>query len=178
MTQHDDAHRTTARYAGGSYLTTEHETLGMIAARFGGDRMAWEMANPWVTDTTMPLPAGLRVAIPVDQPAATPPPADRADFHTLVRRAICEADGFDFDDDSIAFDDYAVHADAVLAVLPTTDRAAVLRELEQRYREHAHNSVHPDFSAAYAAVANDLSRMADEAQPAQPHTGETAGGGV
>lgn len=42
--------------------------------------------------------------------------ADRAALRDRIRRAICEADGFDFNDESIAFDDYAVHADAVLAV--------------------------------------------------------------
>lgn len=57
-------------FAGGSYLTAEHDTLGMIAARYGGDPLAWEIANPWVTSRSMPLPAGLRVAIPADQPAA------------------------------------------------------------------------------------------------------------
>ncbi|MFF3697400.1 hypothetical protein [Streptomyces sp. NPDC002221] len=48
--------------------------------------------------------------------------------------------------------------------LAPVDRAAVLRELEARYRRYAQDSVHPVFSAAYAAVANDMSRMADEAQ--------------
>lgn len=58
-------------FAGGSYLTAEHDTLGMIAARHGGDRLAWEMANPWVTSSAMVLPAGLRVAIPAQAgPAA------------------------------------------------------------------------------------------------------------
>jgi hypothetical protein len=59
----------------------------------------------------------------------------------------------------------AVHA-ALDAVLPAAaDRAAVLRELEARYRQHARDSVHPDFRAAYSAVANDLRRMADETPP-------------
>ncbi|MFE4691230.1 hypothetical protein ACFRH6_14370 [Streptomyces sp. NPDC056749] len=44
------------------------------------------------------------------------------------------------------------------------DRATVLRELEARYRANAADSVHPTFKAAYAAVANDLSRLAAEAQ--------------
>src|SRR5690606_23452612 len=61
----DETPDTTAdTFAGGSYLTAEHDTLGMIAARHGGDRLAWEMANPWVTSSAMVLPAGLRVAIP------------------------------------------------------------------------------------------------------------------
>lgn len=58
----------------------------------------------------------------------------------------------------------AVEPPADQADLPElAARATVLRELEQRYREHARNSVHPDFRAAYAAVANDLSRLAVEA---------------
>src|SRR5690606_36152072 len=58
-------------FAGGSYLTAEHDTLGMIAARHGGDRLAWEMANPWVTSSAMGRTAGLRVAIPAQAgPAA------------------------------------------------------------------------------------------------------------
>jgi hypothetical protein len=68
----DETPDTTAdTFAGGSYLTAEHDTLGMIAARHGGDRLAWEMANPWVTSSAMVLPAGLRVAIPAQAgPAA------------------------------------------------------------------------------------------------------------
>ena len=52
---------------------------------------------------------------------------------------------------------------------PPAARAAVLRELEERYRSYARDSAHPDFRAAYAAVANDLSRLADETQQ-QPET--------
>ncbi|MDR3084304.1 MAG: hypothetical protein LBV60_25890 [Streptomyces sp.] len=59
-------------FGGGSYLTAEHDTLGMIAAKYGGDLFAWERANPWITDTTMPLPTGLRVAIPTDERQAEP----------------------------------------------------------------------------------------------------------
>ncbi|MEE1735944.1 hypothetical protein PUR49_05370 [Streptomyces sp. BE147] len=49
------------------------------------------------------------------------------------------------------------------------DRAAVLNELEARYRGHARDSVHPNFRAAYAAVANDLSRLAGEAAAGAHH---------
>ncbi|KOG33314.1 hypothetical protein [Streptomyces resistomycificus] len=54
-----------------------------------------------------------------------PPPADRATLRDRIRRAICEASGFEFDDDGIEPDEYGEHADAVLAVLPpAADRAA------------------------------------------------------
>ncbi|PJN00827.1 hypothetical protein CG740_23265 [Streptomyces sp. CB01201] len=158
---------------------------------------------------------------------------DQPTLRDRIRRAICEANGFEFDDDGMEPDEYGDHADAVMAVLPApvdraacdceaevhmgagiyhhpwcatkwpaavaeaearrlalsqalglgtgapwdaiqeragelhlapVDRAAVLRELEARYRRYAQDSIHPVFSAAYAAVANDMSRMADEAQ--------------
>lgn len=34
-----------------------------------------------------------------------------------IRRAICEASGFEWDDDSLEPDEYGEHADAVLAAL-------------------------------------------------------------
>lgn len=63
-------------------------------------------------------------------------------------------------------------ADAPAVLPPAADRAAVLRELEERYRGHARDSVHPDFRAAYSAVANDLSRLADEEQQAETQAPE------
>ncbi|MER8266497.1 hypothetical protein ABT007_20115 [Streptomyces griseus] len=62
-------------------------------------------------------------------PAVPPAPADRAATRDRIRRAICEASGFDWDPDTLEPDEYGEHADAVLAVLdPPADRAAVLRE--------------------------------------------------
>ena len=56
--------------------------------------------------------------------------AEKATFRDRIRRAICEAEGFDWDPDMLEPDEYGDHADAVLAVL----RAATLRELEQLHR--------------------------------------------
>ncbi|MFJ6238847.1 hypothetical protein ACIQH0_32750 [Streptomyces griseus] len=63
-------------------------------------------------------------------PTAPPAPADRAATRDRIRRAICEASGFDWlPDELMEPDEYGEHADAVLAVLdPPADRAAVLRE--------------------------------------------------
>jgi hypothetical protein len=63
------------------------------------------------------------------QTSAAPPPADRAALRDRIRRAICEANGFDWDPDMLEPDEYGDHADAVLAVLPTTDRAAEIERL-------------------------------------------------
>lgn len=61
------------------------------------------------------LPAGL-VAVP---------PTTQTALRDRIRRAICEASGFEFDDDGIEPDEYGEHADAVLGVLPPpADRAA------------------------------------------------------
>ncbi|MFD9721068.1 hypothetical protein [Streptomyces sp. NPDC059076] len=60
--------------------------------------------------------------------------------------------------------DFAPEDDEQPAAPPApADRAAILRELEARYRGHARDSAHPNFTAAYAAVANDLSHLANEA---------------
>ena len=95
-------------------------------------------------------------------------PTEQTALRDRIRRVLAQMDGFDFD--SLEPHDYQIQAAALLAVLPPpADRAAVLRELEERYRGYARDSAHPDFRAAYAAVANDLSRLADEAQQ-QPKT--------
>ncbi|MEV8548359.1 hypothetical protein AB0L04_00690 [Streptomyces glaucescens] len=55
-------------------------------------------------------------------------------------------------------------ADAVLAVLPTTDRAAVLREAADRLEERNPDRS-ADFSDGVDWTLDELRRMADEAQP-------------
>ena len=123
--------------------------------------------------------------------APVPPPVSRAalrdriaeamrEHHLLTNREEADAGGNfpcrcgdwrepgPMDGDEYDWDSHL--ADAVLAVLPApADRADVLRELEHRYREHARYSVHPDFQAAYTAVANDLSylRHADDERAAE-----------
>lgn len=41
-----------------------------------------------------------------------------------------------------------------------TARSALLTEMEQRVRQYARDAVHPDYRAAYTAVANDLRGLA------------------
>ncbi|MGW2861889.1 hypothetical protein [Streptomyces sp. NPDC001205] len=56
---------------------------------------------------------------------------DQPTLRELIRRAICEASGFEFDADGLEPDEYGEHADAVLAVLPApVDRAACDCEAE------------------------------------------------
>jgi hypothetical protein len=65
-------------------------------------------------------------------------------------------------------------ADVVLALLPApADRGAVLREVEQHVRALARATFQPYYRSAYATLADDISRMANEAQPAQPQHDET-----
>ncbi|EGE40829.1 hypothetical protein GTY83_07220 [Streptomyces sp. SID4928] len=61
-----------------------------------------------------------------DDAAAPPAPAGRAATRDRIRRAICEASGFDWlPDELMEPDEYGEHADAVLAVLGApADRAA------------------------------------------------------
>jgi hypothetical protein len=102
-------------------------------------------------------------------PAVQAPDTDRA----ALRDRIAEA----FDATYTTVDDFDAEraADAVLAVLPApTDRAAVLREVEQHVRELARATFQPYYRSAYATLANDISRMADEAQPAQPWLSDSA----
>jgi hypothetical protein len=124
------------------------------------------------------------------------PAADPAPLRERIRRAICEADGFDFD--QIEASDYQTHADAMLALLPAApsapaDRAAILREAADalvavagQHPEARAVVIHWGDAAALLRtmaqeecdeleaqahldeLADDLSRMADETQ--QPET--------
>ncbi|NEE46873.1 hypothetical protein G3M55_19955, partial [Streptomyces sp. SID8455] len=62
--------------------------------------------------------------------AAPPAPADRAATRDRIRRAICEASGFDWDPDALEPDEYGEHADAVLAVLAGEAAAGVQQTTE------------------------------------------------
>jgi hypothetical protein len=81
-------------------------------------------------------------------------PSRRAGLRDELRRAVCEAEGFVWDSDMLEPDEYGDHADTVLAVLyrewpwlraeaedavsavvPAADRAAVLRETADRLVE-------------------------------------------
>ncbi|WP_200309690.1 hypothetical protein, partial [Streptomyces adelaidensis] len=52
------------------------------------------------------------------EPAAVPPPTDRAALRDRIRQAVCEAEGFGWDTDMLEPDEYGDVADAVLSVLP------------------------------------------------------------
>jgi hypothetical protein len=67
---------------------------------------------------------------------------------------------------------------------PPVDRAAALSPAERAMLTYALNQAQEriwsedGFTDEDQAAVDSLRRMADEAQPAQPQTGETAGGGV
>lgn len=83
-----------------------------------------------------------------------------------IRRAICEAEGFAFDDDSLEPDEYGEVADAVLAVLPTpVDQAAILRKAADWFDEESLEYTGNNGWAERKA-ARELRRMADEASSA------------
>jgi hypothetical protein len=104
--------------------------------------------------------------------------ATRVDLRDRIRRAVCEANGFDWGGEGLEADEYGDHADAVLAVLPApADRAAVLREASdaieaaQHERDDAANErlggldvrAEAECIAVHRAAAQ-LRRLADEAQ--------------
>lgn len=85
-----------------------------------------------------------------DEPAPQPEPAD-GDLRDRIRRAICEASGFEFEADGIEPDEYGEHADAVLAAILPEPR----REAAEELAEDDH-----------LLAAAELRRMADEGQQA------------
>jgi hypothetical protein len=102
------------------------------------------------------------------------PADDPAPLRERIRRAICEADGFDFD--QIEASDYQAHADAMLALLPAAassapaDRAA-LSDTERQFLTYALDlaadqmaSRGNEFGTEDTAALEKLRRMAAEAQ--------------
>lgn len=114
-----------------------------------------------------------------EQAAVPSAPAD-TDLRDRIRRAICEASGFEWDDDGLEPDEYGEHADAVLAVLPAEARrpfdaqAGLQRLATERdavFREGA-EAIDATFTGPgddrYVRFGADLlRRMADEAQQAR-----------
>ncbi|MFI8206857.1 hypothetical protein [Streptomyces sp. NPDC085937] len=106
--------------------------------------------------------------------AAVAPPTNRAALRDRIAAAIyeCNNPGYQWadahPDDRLA---YGFDADAVLAVLPTTDRTAVLREADWIV-EHCpdHGCVEPATEVCHCEIADRLRRMADETatEPPQP----------
>lgn len=129
--------------------------------------------------------AALRDALAGPESTALPAPADRAATRDRIRRAICEASGFDWDPDTLEPDEYGEHADAVLAVLDTpADRAAVLRERADFYDQWLRDSTSPDSDPRYCQAVHDIAlglrRLAGEAaagahHPEQADTDQTEG---
>ncbi|MGW3383325.1 hypothetical protein ACWDCO_24455 [Streptomyces albogriseolus] len=93
-------------------------------------------------------------------------PTDRAALRERIAAAIYERNNPGYQwadahpDDRLA---YGFDADAVLAVLPTTDRTAVLREADWIV-EHCpdHGCVEPSTEVCHCEIADRLRRMADE----------------
>lgn len=85
-----------------------------------------------------------------------------------IRRAVCEAEGFAWDSDMLEPDEYGEAADAVLAVLPTVDRAAVLSEAERTMLAYALDQAQEriwsegGFTDEDQAAVTSLRRLADE----------------
>ncbi len=94
--------------------------------------------QPSIRDTMGPADGQQKMRFLDRLYASTTPVDETADqnLRDRIRRAICEASGFEWDDDGLEPDEYGEHADAVLAVLPapaTTD----VREIVNRLIAHA-----------------------------------------
>ncbi|MFE7906454.1 hypothetical protein [Streptomyces albogriseolus] len=109
------------------------------------------------------LIAGLRLAAGAVS-AAVAPPTDRAALRDRIAEALRP---WVFDSGHGAEEGAA--ADAVLAVLPTTDRTAVLREANWIV-EHCpdHGCVEPSTEVCHCEIADRLRRMADETATETP----------
>ncbi|MER6832668.1 hypothetical protein ABT320_01540 [Streptomyces cellulosae] len=77
-------------------------------------------------------------AAPTAVSAAVTPPTNRAALRDRIRRAICEAEGFMWNEELLEPDEYGEVADAVLAVLPSAaDWDALVREADRLRRDGA-----------------------------------------
>ncbi|MFF8467935.1 hypothetical protein [Streptomyces griseus] len=140
--------------------------------------------------------AAALAAAPHHVTAAPPAPADRATTRDRIRRAICEASGFDWDPDTLEPDEYGEHADAVLAVLaadaaagvqpPTTEAHPARRRLTPNEHDRAWHAIEgsagepgadPDtiLNAVLHALRIDIPTPAEEqaASPTRRTTKET-----
>jgi hypothetical protein len=110
------------------------------------------------------------------------PADDPAPLRERIRRAICEADGFDFD--QIEASDYQTHADAMLALIPAVpsapaDRTAILRDaadaldadMERFFAEWPDEPRNSPYALGRKDAATELRRMADEAQQPEAEDG-------
>jgi hypothetical protein len=150
-----------------------HESLALLPA-WEADRVRALVAD---LETAVESQTAIRCA---EQQRAF---ADRAALRKLIADALADAEGWKFapgfKTHSPTYRGYERQADAVLAVLPSTvDRAAVLREAADVAERLMDERYGPDCSYAIGGLdaARELRRMADEAQPAQPQTGEARPG--
>jgi hypothetical protein len=99
---------------------------------------------------------------------AAPPPADQADLRNLIAEKLhVQMPGCTHDEHG---SDCLSLADAVLAVLPTTDRAAwasAADHLAGIWQESVRTLAEDARRPGLLAAIEELRRMADEAQPAQ-----------
>lgn len=151
------------------------EHYGMTVEITGGElAVSRQVSDVFVAQTEVQW----RAAPPDVSPAVsvTTPPTAQTGLRDLIAQALYERERPPRDPawpDAYAADRevFEPMADAVLAVLPPpADRAAVLREIEQRMRDYARATCHPEFRAAYSAMANDLERLAFETP--EPETGD------
>lgn len=99
------------------------------------------------------LAAPAAVVSPPATPAATP--SRRAGLRDLIRRAVCEAEGFAWDSDTLEPDEYGEVADTVLAVLyaewpwlraEAEDAAPDDGDRRDRYADAIHDAMEADLS--------------------------------
>ncbi|MFE9736152.1 hypothetical protein ACFYO9_37500 [Streptomyces sp. NPDC005863] len=143
-----------------------------------GDHIAWQQLPRLMQDDYRKAARWLMPRLAVAHPAAPSAPT-ATDLRDRIRRAICEADGFEWDDDGLEPDEYGEHADAVLAVLPVpADRAAVLREAADvldTLSADATSFDKAEHTYKGGAAAEKLRRMADEGHQAERCTCTDAG---
>ncbi|MGW1135632.1 hypothetical protein [Streptomyces griseoluteus] len=163
-----------------------HESLILLSA-WEGDRVRALIAD---LETAVESRAAMRAAAqsPADRaaeeqpagPLLVSPPPDHAALREQIRRVCAEADGFSYE--NLEPHDYQTHADAVLALLPESGRAATLLDAAEavaalREKTDVHVAVYPRYDARQKSALSDaealLRRLAAEAP--QPDT-EARGG--
>jgi len=99
-----------------------------------------------------------RLHDPVSSAVAQSAPAKTA-LRDRIRRAVCEANGFDFDSDMLEPDEYGDHADMILAVLPVADPAA-----EEAYRLAVSAALRLGTGATWEAIRDRAEDLTAEVQ--------------
>ncbi|MEU1919320.1 hypothetical protein ABZ742_04005 [Streptomyces albogriseolus] len=140
------------------------------------DALATTTRNPDASlDTTAAFIASAVLAEVHRQPAAAAvaPPTNQTALRDRIRLAIArqwlDEMGSDRTVDELDNAEFGEFADAVLAVLPPTDRTAVLREADWIV-EHCpdHGCVEPSTEVCHCEIADRLRRMADETATETP----------